>query len=397
LDSLILSYFKQSPTTLQQDLLKVLAFVHFRNIVGSTGAGRVARCLVERLCCMPDLDLRVLADQGDYQKTILQAGIPWTELKTYLFSADTSAQQARWLFLQKPAAESYWQSPQITYCTAESYVPVLRSKLVVTLHDAAHLENGVLRSNVKLWKQRVKWNILYRVLDKKADAFHTVSQFSAERLAHYWPGIHNRLHVIPNGVADCFLSKSRVDPAAVLARLGLANTRFVLLPCGLQYRKNADLILKAWPLVREKHKDLKLVTTNSSEAEYSALAKTMGGSILQVGHVSDADLRALYQSAETVWFPSLYEGFGMPVLEAMACGAAVLTSNGTAIAEVAGDAALLVQPRDLKAQVDALLWLVEDRKTAAMYGRRGALHATNYTWKRSAQMLRTLFGNLAAN
>ena len=382
-------------SVLQGKPLKVLAFVHLRNIVGSTGAGRVARCLVEHLCCMPDLDLRVLADRGDYQRVIFQAGVPWTDLKTYLFTHDTSAQQARWLFLQRPAAESYWQSPQITYCTAESYVPVLRSKLVVTLHDAAHLEIGVLRRNLKLWRQRVKWNFLYRVLAEKADAFHTVSQFSAERLAHYWPRIRNRLHVIPNGVAECFLSNAPVDPSPVLNQLGLTNTRFVLLPCGLQYRKNADLILRAWPLIREKQKDLKLVTTNVSEAEYAALARTMDGSIKQVGHVSDNALKALYQSAEAVWFPSLYEGFGMPVLEAMACGAPVLTSKGTAIQEIAGEAALLVNPRDLSAQVEALLWLVEDRKVAAIYGSRGAVHSRNFTWQRSAQLMRNLFGKLA--
>lgn len=380
---------------MQDKPLRVLAFVHLRNIVGSTGAGRVARCLVERLCYMPDIDLRVLADRDDYQNVILQAGVPWTDLKTYLFTRDTSAQQARWLLFQRPTAESYWLSPQVTYCTAESYVPVLRSKLVVTLHDAAHLEIGVLRRSIGLWKQRAKWNILYRVLAKKADALHTVSQFSAERLAHYWPGIRDRLHVIPNGVAECFLSNSPVDPAPVLKQLGLRNTRFVLLPCGLQYRKNADLILRAWPLIREKQKDLKLVTTNVSEPEYASVARTMDGSIVQAGHVSDNDLKALYQSAEAVWFPSLYEGFGMPVLEAMACGAPVITSNATAIPEIAGKAALLVSPHDLSAQVEALLWLIEDKKTAAMYGSRGIVHARNFTWERSAESMRNLFGKLA--
>jgi glycosyltransferase involved in cell wall biosynthesis len=388
--------FVQPSQTTRADRLKVLAFVHLRNIVGSTGAGRVARCLVERLAALPDLDLRILADRDDYQKVILQAGAPWAGMKTYLFTSGTSTQQAKWLLLKTPVAESFWASPDITYCTAESYVPVQRSKLVVTLHDAAHLERGVLRQNLKLLKQRAKWNILYKVLAKKVDAFHTVSNFSAERLGHYWPSIRNRLHVVPNGVAECFLSKSYVDPAPVLERLGLTNARFVLLPCGLQYRKNADLILKVWPLICQKHKDLKLVTTNVSEPEYSASAHAMGDSVIQVGHVSDAELKVLYQQAETVWFPSLYEGFGMPVLEAMACGAAVLTSKGTGVEEVSGSAALLIDPRDPKAQIDALLWLLEDRTAAAAYGSRGVAHAGSYTWLRSAQMMRTLFGNLSA-
>ena len=158
-------------------MLNVLAYVHLRRIVRSTGAGRVARCLTEHLSKAPGVDLRVLGDSGDYRQIAAEAGPEWTGLRHYLFERDTSAQQARWLFLARPEAETFWPEVQVMFCTAESYVPVKRSRLVVLLNDAAHLEKGVHRGGAALWKQRLKWSYLYRVLERKVDAFQASSQF----------------------------------------------------------------------------------------------------------------------------------------------------------------------------------------------------------------------------
>jgi len=377
-------------------MLNVLAYVHLRRIVRSTGAGRVARCLTEHLSAAPGVDLRVLGDLGDYRKVAEEAGPTWTGLRHYLFQRDTSAQQARWLFLARPEAESFWPEVHVTFCTCESYVPVRRSRLVVSLNDAAHRERGVHRGGLALWKQRLKWSHLYRVLERRVDVFHTSSQFSAGRLAHFYPGIRGRLRVVPHGVAPCFFDPPSAEARAAVGRLGLEERSFVLLPCGLDSRKNAGLVLDAWPRIHQSSPRLKLiVTSNASDPAYLDRARALGDSIVIPGHVDDDVMGALYRAAAVVWFPSRYEGFGLPVLEAMACGAPVVASNAAAIPEVAGDAALLLSPDDGDAHIEAIRSLAADPVLAGRWSERGPDRARQFTWTKAARKLRTLMEQVA--
>jgi glycosyltransferase involved in cell wall biosynthesis len=377
-------------------VLNVLAYVHLRRIVRSTGAGRAARCMTEHLSACEGLDVRVLGDSADYHKIAEEAGPAWNGLRHYLFERDTSAQQARWLLLARPTAQAYWPEVQVTFCTAESYVPPGRGRLVVTLNDVAHLEPAAHRQGLRLIKQRLKWHYLYRVLDRKADAIHTASAFSAERLAHFWPGLRNRLRIVPHGIADCFFQPPSEEALLAVGKLGLCHRRFVLLPCGLDHRKNGDLVLDAWEEIHRADPELRLIaTSNASDPAYVERAKSMGGSILIPGHVGDDVMCALYHSAAVVWFPSRYEGFGLPVLEAMACGAAVISSDCTSIPEVAGNAALLLPPDDKRAHIDALRSFVAKDSVAEVWRARGPARARQYTWARSVQGLKAVFESVA--
>jgi glycosyltransferase involved in cell wall biosynthesis len=274
-------------------------------------------------------------------------------------------------------------------------VPVKRSRLVVTLNDAAHLEPTAHRQGLSLLKQRVKWNCLYRVLERKADILHTASTFSAERLAHFWPGMRNRLRVIPHGTPQCFFEPPTQGALDAVTLLGLESRHFVLLPCGLDHRKNGDLVLAAWKEIHASMPDLRLiVTSNASDPAYVERARAFGGSIVIPGHVDDDVMRALYHTAAVVWFPSRYEGFGLPVLEAMACGAPVITSNCTSIPEVAGDCALLLPPDDTCAHVDAVRTFVTSSAVADRWRAKGPAHAGQYTWAHSARRMKALFEEL---
>ncbi|HLK62890.1 MAG TPA: glycosyltransferase family 1 protein [Bryobacteraceae bacterium] len=372
-------------------MLNVLAYVHLRRIVKSTGAGRAARCLTENLAACGGTDVRVLGDSGDYQRIAPEAGPSWTGLKHYLFPRDTSSQQARWLFLARPTAEAWWPDVQVTLCTSESYVPVKRSRLVVTLNDAAHLEPQAHRRGLSILKQRMKWNCLYRVLERKADLLHTASTFSAERLAHFWPGMRDRLRVVPHGTPQRFFEPPSQEALDSVRVLGLEPRQFVLLPCGLDHRKNGDLVLSAWKTIRELLPGLKLiVTSNASDPSYLERAKAHGDSIVIPGHVTDDVMCALYHSAAVVWFPSRYEGFGLPILEAMACGAPVISSNCTSIPEVAGDCALLLPTDDTGAHIDAIRSFVTSSAVADQWRVKGPDRARQYTWANSARKMRTL-------
>ena len=221
-----------------------------------------------------------------------------------------------------------------------------------------------------------------------------VSHFSAERITHFFPSLSSRLRIVHNAVSPCFFSPVPAEGKDALKQWGLADRRFVLLPGGLNYRKNASLVLKAWPFVHQTHPDVQLVVAGHCEPAFLASAKALEESVRLTGYVSDEILCALYDAAEVVWFPSLYEGFGLPVLEAMARGTAVVASNSTSLPEVAGDAAVLVSPTSVSEHVDALRSLMEDTRQREVLGQRGRRRAQQFTWQRSAAQLRQHFVSL---
>jgi glycosyltransferase involved in cell wall biosynthesis len=373
--------------------MNVLAYVHLRNIHRCTGAGRVARELIEHLALRQDVNMHILADQGDYNEVAHKVGGPWTTFPYHLFSSDTSFQQAKWIFLQRPAAEVYWPKAEIVHCTMESYVPKAGARLVVTIHDAAYFD-GVYPHCFATFKQQLKWRVLYSRLSRTVDVFHTVSHFSAERLAEAFPMIRSRLRVIHNAVSPLFFEPFDADAEAFLEISNLKGKRFVLLPGGLHHRKNAELVLKAWPILKEKIPDLTLVVAGHNHPDYLRAAKGLGSSVLLTGFVEDQQLRALYQGAQAVWFPSQYEGFGIPVLESMACGTPVVASNNTAIPEISGDAAILVDPRRVDQNVEALESVVNDSQLREKLRKKGRKRAETFTWTASAAQLHSVYSEL---
>ena len=368
--------------------LKLLAYVHLRNIHASTGAGRVARQLTEHLALQGGLQLRVLADAADHARIVPLVGAPWDRFDYSLFTADTSRQQARWMALNSPTAESFWPEADVVFCTAESYVPVKKARLLVTLHDAAYFERDAHSRDLAFWKQSLKWRLMYARLNRHADLFHTVSQFSADRLAHFFPSIRTRLRVVHNAVSPHFFAPETADGRAYLEAQELGDRALLLVPGGLHYRKNAELILSAAPKLLARYPELTIAVVNHSNPAYAERAAALGARFRLLGFVSDDALRSLYGAATVVWFPSRYEGFGLPVVEAMACGAPVVASRASSLPEIAGDAALLADPAGAEAHIDALGSILGDERAAAQMSERGRTRAAQFTWAASAAALR---------
>jgi glycosyltransferase involved in cell wall biosynthesis len=367
--------------------VNVLTYVHLRNIVGSTGAGRVARHITENLAAMPEVQLNILADAGDYQRVIPKLDSPWNEFEYRFFKSRTSMQQAFWAVTDAQEAETYWPDADIVYCTAESYVPTRRKRLVVTVHDAAIFETGAHRPDWRLFKQRMKWRILYSLLARRADLLHTVSYYSAERLAHYFPAIRSRLRVVYNAAPERFFEPVSPEGEQYLERMKLNDTPYILVPGGLQFRKNAEAVLNSLKPLRSRLPGHLLVIAGHSERRYVERARELGPGIVLTGFVDDEALCSLYHGARVVWFPSRYEGFGVPILEAMACGTPVVASNCTAIPEIARNAAILIDPDDLDGHIEALNTVCHRSGIREHLIARGRVRAREFAWRKSAAAL----------
>ena len=372
----------------------ILSFVHLRNIYRATGVGRVSRELTENLHALSHCRVEILADAADHEAVIDKVGAPWTTFTYHLFKNDTSRQQAIWYLMNRPRAEDYWPEVDVVHCTAESYVPVRKASLAVSCHDAQHFEPGVHRMSPWLIRQRLKWKLLFARLDREADMFHMISQYAADRTAHFFPAISSRLRVIPNAASESFFLPATEAGKQILSTLNLSGRRFLLAPGGLQYRKNADLILTAWPRIHAAVPDLLLVIINWTDPVYQGQAEALAPSCILAGFQEEETLVALYQAAELVWFPTRYDGFGMPVVEAMASGTPVVSSNTSAIPEVAGGAALLLSPERPDDHVEAICGLLQDFAARELMSHRGREHAAKFRWIRSAEALAAEFALL---
>lgn len=377
--------------------MRLFPYVRLVNIHNSTGAGRVARNLLESMYDVREAgdEWGILGQRGEHSETVAKVGGVWSRFRYHLFDFPTSLQQARWLLSHSPGAERYWSDAEVVFATHESYVPTRKARLAVTLHDAAYFEDHAHDTKqFSVLRQRWKWKCLYRVLEDRADLFHTVSSFSADRLAHFFPRIASRLRVIPNGVVSRFFERVSDAGEAGLVSHGLANECFVLVPGGLHFRKNADFILKTWRRIRETHPNILLVVAGVNDPVYEAKALSLKDSRLRLlGRVDDELLCSLYTAARVVWVPSRYEGFGMPALEAMACGTPVVANRCSSLPEVCGDAAILAAPDNPNEHIEAIREAADDEVTRAELSRRGRERAKLFTWKRAAEeMSRCLRG-----
>jgi glycosyltransferase involved in cell wall biosynthesis len=167
----------------------------------------------------------------------------------------------------------------------------------------------------------------------------------------------------------------------------------------VQPRKNYVRLIQALALVREQGYDVDLVIAGGKgwldDPIYAAIdASGLGGYVHLIGFADDVDLPSLYSGAEMVVFPSLYEGFGFPVLEGMASGVPVITSNVSSLPEVAGEAALLVDPYQIEEIASAICQLLDDTDLRNTLTRRGLEQARRFTWERSAAHLQQIYANV---
>ena len=200
-----------------------------------------------------------------------------------------------------------------------------------------------------------------------------------------------RVHTVHLGVARHFRPHSLAETSVTLAPLGLRHGYYVLIVATIEPRKNIRHALEAHAaLPSSLRARYPLVVAGAhgwhgGQLENELRARAAAAELRFLGHVADADLPALYSGSAVFIFPSLYEGFGLPPLEAMASGVAVLSSNRASLPEVVGDGAFLIDPERPDMTAAALASLLDDKDSRAELAARGLRRAAQFTWERSAR------------
>jgi glycosyltransferase involved in cell wall biosynthesis len=287
-------------------------------------------------------------------------------------------------------ALSYWEQfclpAEVRGCLLVNLAgtaPLLLRKQFCMIHDAAVFDCP--RAYTLIF--RSWYRLLFTVLSRSATQLFTVSDFSRQRLIKTLGRPAERLEVISNG---CDHLDGIAPDEGSLSRYGLEAGKFWLVVGGANPNKNLAAVRSAFArLARPNGAKLVVVggLNRSVFGDASAEVFSAGDAVVITGPIEDATLKALYQSAIALIFASLYEGFGLPPLEAMSCGCPVLASNAAAMPEVCGDAALYFEPTHVDAIGDAMQRLLDEPYLRERLVARGHVRVKGFSWQASAERL----------
>ncbi len=259
--------------------------------------------------------------------------------------------------------------------------PLAVANQVLTLHDISVLEHpGWFQPRFAGW-----YRIILPLLVRRVRRVLTVSQYSRGRILKIFPFLGEKVVVIPGGVnPNHFYPAPEAAISRMRQRYGLAN-EYLLFVGTLGPRKNLARLFEAWQLLQPELPGMELVIAGSPAPNFASIFPLKNLPALRfLGYVTDADLPAIYSAARACLLPSLEEGFGLTVLEAMACGTPVVASNAGALPETVGSAGVLVNPQETPAWVNAIFRLLTDRDCWLDFRHRGLAHARRFSWENTA-------------
>jgi len=253
--------------------------------------------------------------------------------------------------------------------------PIAVKRQVVTIHDLSPLEHPEwYRRDFSFW-YRLMWPLLAR----RVTRIITSSEFVRKKaMARF--GVEH-VTVAPGGVDRSFFRPDAQQDAHALPE------RYILFIGSLAPRKNLTGLLLAWAEIHERFSDIWLVVAGESKPIFPALSFSDLKNVIFLGYVADRDLPGLYAHAMLLALPSLDEGFGLPALEAMACGAPVLVSDAGALPETVGGAAAVFPLSEPNALTETLIGLLEDAAWRASLREKGLIRARQFEWQSSTDSI----------
>ena len=259
---------------------------------------------------------------------------------------------------------------------------------VITVHDLSHLRHPETHPAARV-------RLLERGLPpavERAACILTVSEFTRREVIAVFGVNPDRVVATPLGVEARFFPRTRDETAPLLTPLNLTHGRYFLAVGTLEPRKNILMTLEAHSRLPDRVRgDWPLVVAGMSGWLTEAISQRLElarsrGQVRLLGHVSDDRLPALYAGAAMLSYPSIYEGFGLPPLEAMASGVPVAASDRASLPEVVGDAGILLEPNDVEGLTSVMLRMIEDDPFATDLRVRGLERARRFTWQRCASL-----------
>jgi glycosyltransferase involved in cell wall biosynthesis len=301
-----------------------------------------------------------------------------------LGSAEPRVIPARRLWTHFRLSRELWQHPVDLLFVPSHVLPLYHpGRTIVTIHDLGYLvePDSHTRSSRLQLKLTTQWNA------REATRIVAISEATRRDLVTYLNVDPGRITVVPHGVDPQFrpVAQNEIERYRRAARL---PERFILYLGTIQPRKNLSRLIEAFEIIAGEDPEISLILAGrtgwlSEPIREQARASRCGDRIRFLGYVPDEQLPLLYGTASAVALPSLYEGFGLPVLEAMACGTPVVMSNRGALPELAGADAEIIEPTDVECIAHALSNAVGRRNDPEPVEQRVA-HAATFSWESSA-------------
>ena len=305
-----------------------------------------------------------------------------------------------WGSIKKPKLEHLVNFPvDIIHVNTLGYLVATSKPYVVTVHDIGPLTHPeYFKHNSSVIVQR----ILEKTI-KKADAIICVSQTTANSLEEYVQkkysiDLSNRIYTVHEGISEKFFQPPNLLVLNQDSELDFLQQPLILAVGKISPRKNLEAVIRALKNLQPSipHHLVMVGGGGWDFQETKSLVSSLGltDRVHFLGYVSDEELHALYAHATLFIYPSLFEGFGLTVLEAMACGCPVITSNTSSLPEVAGDAALLVDPHNLDEITAAIEMICNDHGYADELRQKGRERAKQFSWENCAEGTSRIYNNL---
>ena len=375
----------------------MLSVALFSNqFAGSAGHGlaRYARELYSRMQEHEDILVRPVAAWSDLEPNDLDELRSQTGL--CLLPTGRRVTPALWNWAGLPRLEHLLSGKtDIVHAASLGYPIATRRPFVVTIHDLGPLTQPEFFSNTKPWIMRAS---LDRAVSQAAAIICVSESTRQEVLEVVGQSVADRLHVVPQGIS--LAGGEMSDWTALAANKSLPDEAPIILAAGqISPRKNIGGVINAFAALKDRVPH-HLVIAGGDGWDHADVRNTVenlgiGGRVHFTGYLPDSDLRALYVRASAYLHPSFYEGFGLTVLEAMAAGTPVITSNVTSLPEVAGDAAILVTPGIQDELVDALERVLTDEDLATRLSERGIQRAGRFSWTSAADAVAEIYRSVA--
>lgn len=280
--------------------------------------------------------------------------------------------------------EPYLNFPHIVHGTNYNVYPYKQPLKVITIYDLTCVKypqyiNSIVRTYFQRIKQCLQWT----------DLVLTISESAKQDIVEYLKVDPNRVYVTP--LASRYQSSLKINPSWEDEINYDLSHPYLLFVSTIEPRKNITTLIAAFNYLKEKHKiDHNLLLVGRKGWRYQPIFQAIANSpwnkhIYHLDYLSDELVALLYKKADVFVYPSHYEGFGLPVLEAMTLGTPVVTSNTSSLPEVAGDAALLVNPNDPIELAESILKVISDRKLRDNLIQKGQKRAKLFSWERTAK------------